>query len=177
MIYGPRLRLRSIERNDLRLFVHWFNDPEVTAGLLQVLPLSLAEEEAWYESVLKSPAEERPLMIEARMGDAWIPIGDLGLHHIDWRVREAEVGIVIGEKEYWNRGYGTEAMRLMLAHGFNTLNLNRIFLKVYETNPRAIRSYEKAGFIREGTLRQAMFKNGQYINVIIMGVLSAEWKG
>jgi hypothetical protein len=81
------------------------------------------------------------------------------------------VGIFIGEKTLWNKGYGTEAMRLLLRHGFETLNLNRICLRVFETNPRAVRSYEKAGFMLEGRERQGMYKDGQYIDVLMMSIL------
>jgi RimJ/RimL family protein N-acetyltransferase len=77
----------------------------------------------------------------------------------------------------WNQGYGTDAMRLLLRHGFETLNLNRIMLDVYDTNPRAVRSYEKAGFIHEGRKRQGMYKNGRYIDILQMSVLREEWQG
>jgi diamine N-acetyltransferase len=90
-------------------------------------------------------------------------------------VAAAEFGIVIGDKSYWNQGYGTEAVRLLVRFGFHTLNLNRIFLRVYETNPRAIRAYEKAGFTSEGRERQAEFRNGKYIDVLRMSILRAEF--
>jgi RimJ/RimL family protein N-acetyltransferase len=82
---------------------------------------------------------------------------------------------MIGDKTYWNRGYGTEAVRLVAKHGFNTLNLNRIFLHVFENNPRAIRAYEKAGFSHEGRKRQAEFKDGKYIDVLVMSMLRNEF--
>jgi RimJ/RimL family protein N-acetyltransferase len=82
---------------------------------------------------------------------------------------------MLGEKEFWNKGYGTEAMQLVLQHGFQTLNLNRIMLEVYTTNPRAIRCYEKVGFVHEGCKRQGMYKNGVYIDVLLMSVLRQEW--
>jgi len=82
---------------------------------------------------------------------------------------------LIGDKSYWNQGYGTEALRLLLRVGFETLNLHRIFLRVYETNPRAIRAYEKAGFVQEGRQRQAEFKDGRYIDVLVMSMLVAEY--
>jgi RimJ/RimL family protein N-acetyltransferase len=87
------------------------------------------------------------------------------------------VGIFIGEKRLWNQGYGTDAMRLLLQHGFNTLNLNRVALDVYDTNLRAVRSYEKAGFVHEGRKRQAIFKDGRYVDILQMSVLRAEWEG
>jgi diamine N-acetyltransferase len=176
MIYGKRIRLRALEREDLPRFVAWFNDNEVTAGLSVFLPMSQDEEEQWYEGMLKIAPTEHPMMIEIRSDETWIPIGDCGFHKIDWRNQAAELGIVIGEKSYWNQGYGTEAMRLLLRHGFNTLNLNRIFLRVFESNPRAIRTYEKAGFVHEGCFRQAEYRNGRYVDVLFMSVLRSEWK-
>ncbi len=175
MIYGKRIRLRAPERSDIPRFVTWLNDPEVIAGLMVWLPMSLADEEGWFERMMKSPIEEHPLTIEIHQGDAWMPVGNCGYHNLNWRCRSAEVGIFIGEKACWNQGYGTETMRLLLQHGFTTMNLNRIALDVYETNARAIRSYEKAGFVHEGRKRQAMYKDGRYLDVIIMSVLRSEW--
>ncbi len=78
---------------------------------------------------------------------------------------------MIGDKSFWNQGYGTESVCLLVQHGFDSLNLNRIFLHVFETNPRAIRAYEKAGFKLEGRERQAEFKDGRYIDVLRMSKL------
>ena len=83
---------------------------------------------------------------------------------------------MIGDKSVWNKGYGTETMQMLLQHGFETLNLNRLYLRVYSTNPRAIRAYEKADFIMEGTLREAVYKHGKYSDVHIMSVLRSEWE-
>ena len=177
MIEGERVRLRAPTRDDLPLFVAWLNDPEVRAGLLMYLPLSIEDEESWFGNMLQRPAVEHPLVIEVLQGEGWTPIGNCGYHNVEWRVRSAEVGIFIGEKSYWNQGIGTEVMLLMLKHGFGTLNLNRIYLEVYENNPRAVRAYEKAGFIHEGRKRQGMYKEGQYIDILQMSVLRSEWQG
>jgi diamine N-acetyltransferase len=175
MIYGDNIRLRAIERQDLPRFVEWLNDPEIIQGLLFYLPMSLAEEEGWFENVLKRPPAERPLVIEIHEGNEWVMIGNCGVHNIDWRCRSSEVGIFIGEKRLWSHGYGTQAMQLLLKHCFETLNLNRVALDVYENNPRAIRSYEKAGFTHEGRKRQAMYKDGRYLDILIMSILRQEW--
>ncbi len=178
MIYGERVHLRAVEQSDLPRFVKWLNDPDVIAGLIMYLPISMAQEESWFENMHKRPADEHPLVIEVhQQGDAWVMVGNCGFHNIDWRCRAAEVGIFIGEKQYWNLGYGTETMRLLLRHGFNTLNLNRIALDVYVTNPRAVRAYEKAGFVLEGRKRQGMYKDGKYVDILQMSVLRSEWKG
>jgi len=176
MIFGERIRLRALEEDDLLLFVRWLNDPEVRRGLVVYLPLSYVEEKRWFESMIKRPPAERPLMIEVEQQGEWLPIGDIGFHDIDWRARSAEVGIVIGEKDYWDQGYGTEAMRLMLAHGFKMLNLRRIFLQVYTDNPRAVRAYEKVGFVHEGRMRQARYYDGGYYDILLMSVLRSEWQ-
>lgn len=176
MIYGTGIRLRAIEREDLPRFVTWLNDPEVIAGLILYLPMSLGDEENWYQGMMQRPPVEHPLVIEIKENDEWKMIGNIGLHNIDWRCRSVEVGIVIGEKRLWGRGHGTKAMRLMLRHAFNTLNMNRVYLRVYETNPRAIRSYEKVGFIHEGRERQGMYIDGRFCDVLLMSVLREEWK-
>ena len=175
MILGERIRLRAPERCDLPRFVAWLNDPEVRAGISAFLPMSLAREETWFEDMLKRPVEEQPLAIEIKQKDDWLLIGTTGLFDIAWRSRKAEIGIMIGEKSFWNQGYGTEAMLLMLQHGFETLNLHRIYLKVYSTNPRAIRAYEKVGFVHEARLREAHYDSGIYTDDLIMSVLRHEW--
>ncbi len=175
MIYGERVRLRHVEREDLPQFVDWLNDPEVSQGLSMVTPLSMAEEENWFEKMLKTPIEERPLCIEIQQDDGWKLIGNSGFFSIDWRNRSAELGIFIGNKNYWDQGYGSEVMGLLLRHGFSTLNLHRIFLRVFEDNPRAIRAYEKAGFVHEARQRQAEYHEGQFHDVLFMSVLRPEW--
>lgn len=178
MIYGDRIRLRADERADLSRFVEWLNDPEVREGISSHLPISQVEEEQWYENMLKTPRDEHPFAIEIRTEDGiWKLIGNCGLFDFNWLCRSAEVGIFIGDKSCWNQGYGTEVMRLLLKHGFDTVNLNRIYLRVFVANPRAIRCYEKVGFVHEGRLRQAGFKNGQYVDFFIMSVLRSEYTG
>ncbi|MEA3349234.1 MAG: GNAT family protein [Chloroflexota bacterium] len=176
MIYGNRVRLRAVEKDDLPRFADWLNDPEVRQGLTVFLPLSQTDVEKWFEKMLERPQEERPLVIEIEAEDAWVPVGNCGLFGLDWRLRTAEVGIFIGAKKYWNQGYGTDVVRLILRHGFNTLNLNRVFLRVHADNPRAMRAYEKAGFVHEGRMRQARFYAGEYVDVLLMSVLRSEWQ-
>lgn len=176
MIIGKRVRLRAIEREDLPKFVAWLNDPEVRQFLMASIPLSMDNEKRWFESILEQPQASQPLAIEIFTSAGWEIVGNVGFHNIDQINRCTEVGIFIGEKQYWSQGYGREAMRLMLRHGFDHLNLNRIYLRVFETNPRGIRSYERAGFIHEGRLRQAQYFNGKYVDVLIMSVLHSEWQ-
>ena len=178
-LYAKRIRLRAAEKEDITAFLRWVNDEDVTENLLLTAPMSRFEEEQWYDSMMKKPASEHVLVIEVKdpsPGQDYRLIGTCQFHNIDWRNRSAEIGIMIGEKSFWDQGYGTETMRLLLQHGFNTLNMHRIWLQVYAKNKRGIRAYEKAGFIHEGKYRQAEFQHGVYQDVHLMSVLVDEWR-
>ena len=178
-LHGERIRLRAAEREDITAFLRWVNDVDVTENLFLVSPMSRFEEEQWYDAMMKKPTSEHVLVIEIKdksPNDEYRPIGTCQFHNLDWRNRSAEIGIMIGEKTFWNRGYGTETMRLLLKHGFDTLNFHRIWLQVYDKNKRGIRAYEKAGFRQEGKYRQAHYQNGQYFDVHLMSVLKDEWE-
>jgi diamine N-acetyltransferase len=175
MIYGKHIRLRAVENGDVKKFHEWVNDPEVTRGLAMYLPMSMADEENWFNSLAKRDAREKPLAIEIRKGKNWKLIGNCGVFDIESVNSSAELGIMIGDKSEWNKGYGSEVMVLLLRHCFETLNLNRAFLRVHTENIRAVRSYEKAGFILEGRLREAVYKSGKYEDVLFMSVLNSEW--
>jgi diamine N-acetyltransferase len=175
MIYSNRLRLRAAEREDIPRFVSWLNDPEVYRHLLLAYPLSQAAEEKWFDGMVARGPAEQVLVIEARVGGTWTPIGNTSFMRLDWVNRSAEIGIFIGEKSQWNQGYGREAMKLMLRHGFGSMNLHRIHLRVHADNPGAIKAYLAAGFVQEGVLRQDVYRNGEYLDVLVMSVLKTEW--
>jgi RimJ/RimL family protein N-acetyltransferase len=103
-------------------------------------------------------------------------IGEIGLDGIEWSHGEAFVGIGLGERDYWGKGYGTDAMRIILHYAFTELNLRRVSLDVFEYNPRAIRSYEKAGFVHEGRARGFLNRDGKRWDLIFMGILREEWE-
>jgi RimJ/RimL family protein N-acetyltransferase len=103
-------------------------------------------------------------------------IGNIGGWIESWAHGEGWVGIVIGERDYWGRGYGTDAMLIMLRFAFAELNLRRMALGVFANNPRAIRSYEKAGFQREGVVRGDCRRDGQRWDTVYMGILREEWE-
>ncbi len=176
MIQGERVRLRAVEREDLPRFVAWFNDPEVRRGLTSHLPMSQADEEKWYEGQLRQPPAERALAIDVLDGEQWVHAGSCGFLGINWKDRRGEVGISIGDKRYWGKGYGTEVMRLLLQHGFETLNLNRIYLRVFAYNEGAIKVYRRVGFQEEGRLREDHYFEGRYWDTLIMGILRRDWQ-
>ena len=171
-LVGTNVYLRPLDRADAPAYVSWLNDPEVTRFLLVYRPMTLRAEEEFLDKT--GQGDDVILAIVLRENDRLI--GGTGLHQIDQRCRRACFGIVIGDKAAWGKGYGTEATRLMLGHAFATLNLNRVWLHVYEYNQRGMRSYEKVGFRREGVLRQDTFRDGRYWDTIAMGLLREEWK-
>ncbi len=121
------------------------------------LPMSLVEEEKWFQRILDRDPTERPLAIDVMVGDEWIHVDGCGLFAFDHQARKAELGISIGDKSFWDRGFGTEVMRTLLRHAIDNLNLRRVSLHVFESNPRAIHVYRKLGFQEEGRLRQDRF--------------------
>ena len=104
------------------------------------------------------------------------PIGNLGLHAIDETHGRATLGIAIGEKDHWGRGYGTDAIRQVLGYAFRELGLRRVDLHVDEDNVRGIRCYEKCGFVREGLLRGHRLRLGEPVNCVVMAVLREDWE-
>ncbi len=174
MYYGEKVRLRAIEREDVPTFVRWFNDPEVRQYLLMFEPMSAAKEEKWFEGMLQRQ-NDYLFAVEVPVGDSWVHIGNVGLHGIDWKNRNATFGIALGEKAYWNQGYGTDATRTILRFAFAELNLHRVELEVFDYNPRAARCYTKAGFRQDGVRREVFFRDGSYHDTYLMSVLNEEF--
>lgn len=174
---GKLVRLRPPERAEVPLYARWMMNP-LLREYITVRYLSLALEEKWFENALEAMRRQPPadlyFVIEVRNDDT--PIGMCGLHSLDWLNRKAEFGIVIGEPDYWGRGYGTDATRTVLETGFQWLHLHRIYLFVNEDNLRAIRAYERAGFKHEGLQREAVFVRGAYKNLLMMSILENEFK-
>jgi RimJ/RimL family protein N-acetyltransferase len=155
-------------------FVRWFNDPEVRYWLtISDSPdLTMEKEWEWFEG-LRADTARVVWCIEAEGK----PVGTLGLHEIDETHGRATLGIAIGEKEYWGRGYGREAIGRALAYGFGELELRRIDLNVDQDNERGIRCYEACGFQREGLLRAYRLRRGRPVSGVVMSVLREEFEG
>ncbi len=169
---GDRIYLRPIELTDEQKLRKWINDPEIWRYLVIRTPMNAVREREWIEGQGLS-ATEVSFGVVVRTGDRLI--GSVGLRQIHPVNRSAEVGIMIGDKEYHGKGFGTEAVRLMVRYGFEELNLNRVALRVFAHNFRAIGCYQKAGFVHEGCLRQAVFRNGQFVDEYIFSILREDW--
>jgi RimJ/RimL family protein N-acetyltransferase len=176
MLKGERVKLAPLKREYIEKFLEWLNDPEITQYLMFHRPLTRDMEEEWFNNL---KTKENTIIFSILLNENKTKeklIGNCGIEDINWKDRVGHCGIFIGDKENQGKEYGTEALRLLVDYGFNTLNLNRIELVVYDFNIRAMKSYKKVGFIEEGRKRQATFKNGKYHDIIIMSLLREEWK-
>lgn len=169
---GERIYFRPLELEDEPLLRRWINDPRVWRYLYHRGPKNALAEREYIESLGKNPGDYT-FGIVVRDGDRLI--GSTGLHNINWINQSALFGLMIGDVAYHSRGYGTEATKLALKFGFQELNLHRIALSVYSDNWRAIRVYQKAGFVHEGCLRQALYRNGRYMDEYRFAILREEW--
>jgi len=168
------MQLREIDIQDLELINTWRNDPEII-DLLGNNFLYIAEsvDRNWYQQYLQSRDKNiRLAIIPDDMSSAVGIVNLTGLHSVN---RSAEFSIMIGNKEYWNKGLGKQATVQMLQHGFHNLNLHRIYLYVLTRNVRAISMYEKTGFRNEGLLREAVYKNGKFEDMILMSILQRDF--
>jgi diamine N-acetyltransferase len=174
IIRGELVYLRAPERADVPTFVRWFGDADVLEHLAMYAPMSEAAESVWFDRMLERQGSTDYHFVICLLADGRA-IGTAGLHGIDLTSGGAEFGIAIGEKDEWGKGYGTDALRAICRFGFGSLRLERIGLLVYEGNARGRRSYEKAGFTLEGTLRHAHFRHGRHEDVHLMSLLRGEW--
>lgn len=170
MLIGKHVILRAIEREDLPLLAAYNNDldVELAGGGDPPMPQSLARLQAEFEEkASKGGRDGTNFAIEA---DGKF-IGHCGLFNFNHLSQTCELGISIGDKEYWGRGYGREAVTLLVDYAFRYQNLRRVYLEVHSLNERAIKAYIGAGFIEEGRLREHVWSDGQYDDLVLMGIL------
>ncbi len=168
-------KLRELERDDIKRINKWRNDPNLIACL--GAPYRFINEDVdsdWYDKYMSTRNNAvRCAIVDSEKEDE--VLGLISLMDINYINRCGEIHIMIGNSENRSKGIGTFAVRAMIDHAFNNLNLRRIELGVLETNAAAIRLYEKTGFVREGVKRQSNYKNGSYVSMIMMGLLKKEW--
>lgn len=175
---GKLVRLTAEDpKTSAEAFSHWDRDSEYQRLMdtEQVELWSVKKFTGWREKNL----EEQPpndYFFHLRILEDDQLIGFTGLSGIQWQHGSAWAEIGIGERKAWGKGYGTDAMRVLLRYGFTELNLHRVSLGVFAYNPRAIRSYEKVGFHLEGHEREVLHRDGSYTDVLLMGILREEWE-
>lgn len=174
MFRGQLVELKAVDPEQAATYARWLSDPEVARLLM---PTAM---KPW-----SVPAEKRALERMARQDDAvhfaihalsdGQLIGNCSLKEIDGKNRSACLGIFIGDRGYWGKGFGSDAVRILVRYGFGELNLHRIWLRVHAFNERAIKAYRKVGFIEEGRLREAIYRDGRYWDELIMALLRPEY--
>ena len=174
MYTGKKVRLRAYNREDIPVKLRYINDAEIAYLLTDDIPypIMLHEEEKWFESI-SSQADRYKFAIETIDDNHFI--GGCSINDVDWKNSVATVGIFIGNKDYWGNGYGSDAMNILISFIFNQMNINKIRLICYSFNKRAIKSFEKCGFVIEGTLRKEVFKDGCYYDKIAMGIFREDF--
>jgi RimJ/RimL family protein N-acetyltransferase len=169
--------LRPLDRGDLSLIRAWHNTPDVRRETFAFpFPASIEAEEAWYDRNIASGDGRNAIfgILETASGSGIV--GLVMLRNIDWISRTAWFGIFIGKTEARGKGLAREAMRAIIAFGFDNLGLNRIALEVSASNERAIALYDQMGFVREGVMRQARFIDGKFVDVVLMAALAENKK-
>lgn len=169
---GKKTILRPLRKStDFELCWRWINDPEVNQFLLVYFPVTKKKQEEWFDRMANNPSEI-VLGIETLDGKL---IGNMALVHINAKDRTASTGALIGEKECWGKGYGTDAKMTLLNYAFNTLNLRKINSSVYAFNKRSLRYNLKCGYKVEGVRKKQVFRNGKYHDEILIAVFKEDW--
>ena len=173
-IVGEQVALGPLRKDLFSTYVRWYNDLNMLRALGGTpRPLTLEQQGHWYESaIMGSEARVIFTVFEKSTGRS---VGQTGLHGIDYRNRNAEFTITIGEPDARGRGYGTEATRLMLDYAFTVLGLHNVMLRVFSFNVAGIRTYTKAGFKKFGRRRECYVMGGTTWDVIYMECLASEW--
>ena len=172
MVASPTITLREISAEDLPTLNSWRNAPEVIEHLgSNFLYIGEEIDTRWYENYIKNLSQSVRLSIIDEEDGTYI--GNVNLTQIHGINRSAEFSIMIGNKDYWGKGIGQIATKHMLNHGFNDINMHRIYLFVLEENDRAISLYEKVGFKKEGLLKDSVYKNGKFHSMWSMAILSS----
>jgi RimJ/RimL family protein N-acetyltransferase len=171
------VELRALEPRDVDVTVQWRNDPEIRDQVLSFrFPVSHVMEARFIERAIAGEGNSQCVAGIVDLSDHTL-CGLVYLRDIDWISRHAAFGMMIGQRDKQGRGIGRRALRLMLHHGFNVLNLERIYLYVAEYNDRARKLYTAVGFIHEGTLRRHVAFDGRYYGLLVMGMLRNEFTG
>lgn len=173
-LVGKKVILRPRRKElDLENCWRWINDPEIAPFIQIVPPIDFKSEEEWFDGVGKDGNNKVFVIVDKENGK---PIGNMGLHNIDWVHRFAVSGALIGEKEYWGKGYGTDAKMLLLNYAFNTLGLRKVCSSVYDFNSRSLDYNKHCGYKVEGVLRKQRFKAGKYCDEILVAVFREDWE-
>ncbi len=174
---GEKVFLRQIEVEEIpeiaKLFSRWINDEIVTYFMFTGQKPQNSEQIAG--QLRKELKEENNVIFLVIDLKSKKPVGYAGLYDINFTARKAEFRVLIGEKDFWGKGYGTEITELVTYYGFDRLNLNRIYLGYTADNQSAGKAYERAGYKYEGTLKEDIYRNSRYYDSIRMAILREDY--
>lgn len=172
-LQSEHIFLRPLDKSDAPLLLAWFNDPEIRGITGETLPTSATGLEAYLQRLETDTSRVWFGIVERETGQL---IGETGLLRMFPTWRTTDLSIILGEKSAWGKGYGKEAMALMLDFAFGYLNFHRVAIGVVGSNTRALRFYEKIGFRTEGVQRDGYFYNHVYQDFIMMSILEDEYR-
>jgi len=176
ILAGRVALLRPLRASDHATSVRWRNDAEIRDHVLGYrFPVTKEMEAHWVDAVLKDQSRTRVVLAIEDKADG-VFVGFVYLNNIDWFARNAEFGILVGERGRQGRGLAKDALALVANYAFRTLNLNRLYLRVVSFNKRALRLYRSFGFVEEGIQRHHVFLRGRYYDVVLMGLLRPEFE-
>ena len=177
MIKGKLVGLRAVEKEDLELLKQWRNIEEFRRNFREVRELNQANQEAWFEkSCINNPNDFMFTIVELETGEA---IGACGLLYINWVIRSADFSFYIGKDELYidSNGYAEESARLLINYGFNTLNLHKVWMELYEYDNKKIDFFKnKLRFVVDGILRDNCYEEGKYFDGVIISFLCSDWE-
>lgn len=168
-----RIYLRLMTREDTDNIIKWRNRDEVRSQFIYQKLFTKESHEKWIETMVETGKVVQMIIV---LCDGDRPIGSVYVRDIDMEHKKAEYGVFIGETDCLGKGYGTEAAELMREYAFQFLGLHKLMLRVYADNERAIKSYEKAGFVKEAYLKDDVFVQGKYRDIVLMAVFNEEDK-
>lgn len=171
---GNKVILRPLEEGDIPLFQKWMNNPGLTHYLSSIFPISLKDENEWFENSSRSTKNKIMLAIVDRKTKKLI--GSMGIHDIDYISGTATTGSIIGDQKYWGLGYGTEAKMLLLEFVFTELNIRKVYSEVIAYNGRSLAFSNKCGYKEEARLKDHYYKGGEYHDQVILSVYRPDWE-
>ncbi|MBD3928075.1 MULTISPECIES: GNAT family N-acetyltransferase [Staphylococcus] len=163
-----QINLRALKKSDSNLILNWMKNEKLRYLIGTVYPITELEHENWFQNRMLEK-DNRMFVIDL---DNKKSIGIVGFKNLDWVNRNSELFIYIGDEEYWGKGYGTQALELIIKFAFNKLNLHMLYLEVFSYNKNATKTYERLGFKQDGILRQSKFQDGKYYDKIIMSKIN-----
>ena len=169
MLKGKIISLRKVKQEDLKFFRDWRNTSDIWQNNTQFILLNLKQQDSWFNRINSINTKERMFTI---INDEQNPIGICGFVQIDSDNKNAKIAIIIGKTRLHSKGIGTESLNLLLEYGFEKLKIHRIDAEVIEYNKKSINFFQKLGFEPDAVMRDYIFRNGKWWNLVVLSKIS-----